>query len=205
MQTHQILLKRVLLWYSLACQRLPFAYSDVISAFPTLFGLLVSQKEVSLTTGQPIINQQDAEAYRAYNLPPKLPNLKMQAHLKQWRAWSSYWQWLDRQAVNPCHKSLLVFLLLWWEDKSTVMWYQFLPRVPPMRSRIPVTTKPEASSTAIYLPPGRMFARLSIWLRVSPRISRIRFWSLLNQYWQTLNSVGSIVVNDFEYLQEMMI
>ena len=28
----------------------------------------------------------------------------------------------------------------------------------------------------------------------------MRFWSLINQYSQTLKSVGSIVVNDLEYL-----
>lgn len=59
---------------------------------------------------------------------------------------------------------------------------------------------PEASSMARYLPPGRIFAKFSICDSESIRMSRIRFWSLMNQYSQTLNKVGSIVVNDLEYL-----
>lgn len=52
----------------------------------------------------------------------------------------------------------------------------------------------------MYLPPGRMLAMFIIWDNVSTRRSRIRFWSLVNQYSHTLNNVGSIVVNDLEYL-----
>ena len=62
---------------------------------------------------------------------------------------------------------------------------------PPSLSSMPETSTPDASSTAMYLPPGRTFARLSICARESGRMSRGRFWSLLNQYSHTLNIVGS--------------
>src|ERR1700733_6315208 len=73
---------------------------------------------------------------------------------------------------------------------------------PPILSKIADTIKPDASSTAMYLPPGRMFAILSIWERVSERRSLILDWSLLHQYSQTLNNVGSTVVKYFEYLKK---
>lgn len=72
--------------------------------------------------------------------------------------------------------------------------------LPPILSIIAETTIPEASSTARYLPPGLMLAMFIIWDNVSARRSLIRFWSLVNQYSHTLNKVGSIVMNDLEYL-----
>lgn len=71
---------------------------------------------------------------------------------------------------------------------------------PPMRSRIPAISIPEASSTARYFPPWRMLPKFNICDNESTRRSRRRFWSFRNQYSQTLYSVGSMVVNNFEYL-----
>lgn len=64
---------------------------------------------------------------------------------------------------------------------------------------------PDASSTARYRPPGRILARLSNWDKVSGRMSRNRVGSLLNQYSQTLNSVGMMVVKPFENLEAVLI
>ena len=72
---------------------------------------------------------------------------------------------------------------------------------PPKRSSIALTTNPDASSTARYLPPGLTPAIDNICDNVSQRKSRIRLWSLLNQKSHTLCKVGSIVVNIFEYLR----
>ena len=81
------------------------------------------------------------------------------------------------------------------------LYFCMLGSLPPIRFRTAETSIPEASSTMRYLPPGLTFAMFSIWDSESIRRSRIRLISFANQYSQTLNKVGSIVLNDLENLR----
>ena len=49
--------------------------------------------------------------------------------------------------------------------------------------------------------PERTLASVTIWANESGRMNKTRLGSLSNQYWQTLNTVGSIIPMDLENLK----
>src|SRR6202035_2427838 len=73
--------------------------------------------------------------------------------------------------------------------------------IPASRSSTAANINPPEPSTMRKRRPERTFARVIIWASASGRRNKTRLGSLSNQYWQTLNIVGSIISIDLENLE----